>query len=156
MCQVQESSFWVVTDPTDGVLVCRYSQVWVWVGVIKLLGRMVYDQFHIGLEATPPPLPHPHHSTSALVHLVTFTYYNHYLPISVASLLGETVEENANLVVRLLIRHPECLGPALRGEGKGLLTAMEEAIILAEELDGFIPGTPAMVIEEVGGTSNQG
>ena len=34
---------------------------------------------------------------------------------------GESVEENANLVVRSLIRHPECLGPALRGEGgKGL------------------------------------
>ena len=28
---------------------------------------------------------------------------------------GESVEENANLVVRLLIRRPECLGPALRG-----------------------------------------
>nr|VZI27969.1 unnamed protein product [Spirometra erinaceieuropaei] len=31
---------------------------------------------------------------------------------------GETVEENANLVVRLLIRRPECLGPALRGGTK--------------------------------------
>ncbi|TNN17701.1 Ryanodine receptor isoform 2 [Schistosoma japonicum] len=31
---------------------------------------------------------------------------------------GETVEENANLVVRLLIRRPECLGPALRGGSK--------------------------------------
>ena len=30
---------------------------------------------------------------------------------------GESVEENANLVVRHLIRKPECLGPALRGEG---------------------------------------
>ncbi len=28
---------------------------------------------------------------------------------------GESVEENANLVVRLLIRRPESLGPALRG-----------------------------------------
>lgn len=28
---------------------------------------------------------------------------------------GESVEENANLVIRLLIRKPECLGPALRG-----------------------------------------
>lgn len=33
-------------------------------------------------------------------------------------ILGETVEENANLVVRLLIRRPECLGPALRGGSK--------------------------------------
>ncbi|KAM7538970.1 hypothetical protein Aperf_G00000057777 [Anoplocephala perfoliata] len=31
---------------------------------------------------------------------------------------GESVEENANLVVRLLIRRPECLGPALRGGTK--------------------------------------
>uniref|UniRef100_A0A3Q1EA25 Ryanodine receptor 2 n=1 Tax=Acanthochromis polyacanthus TaxID=80966 RepID=A0A3Q1EA25_9TELE len=42
---------------------------------------------------------------------------------------GESVEENANVVVRLLIRRPECFGPALRGEGgDGLLAAMEEAI----------------------------
>uniref|UniRef100_A0A8C5ALD5 Ryanodine receptor 2 n=1 Tax=Gadus morhua TaxID=8049 RepID=A0A8C5ALD5_GADMO len=42
---------------------------------------------------------------------------------------GESVEENANVVVRLLIRRPECFGPALRGEGgNGLLAAMEEAI----------------------------
>ena len=32
---------------------------------------------------------------------------------------GDSVEENANLIVRLLIRRPECLGPALRGEGGG-------------------------------------
>ena len=58
------------------------------------------------------------------------------------------MEENANLVVRLLIRHPECLGPALRGEGKGLLVAMEEAILLSDEADRFTaPGTPAMTIE---------
>lgn len=40
---------------------------------------------------------------------------------------GESVEENANLVIRLLIRRPECLGPALRGEGEGLLQAIIEA-----------------------------
>lgn len=40
---------------------------------------------------------------------------------------GESVEENANLVIRLLIRRPECLGPALRGEGEGLLRAITEA-----------------------------
>lgn len=37
------------------------------------------------------------------------------------------MEENANLVIRLLIRRPECLGPALRGEGEGLLRAIIEA-----------------------------
>uniref|UniRef100_A0AAN0LPN8 Ryanodine receptor n=1 Tax=Polyphagotarsonemus latus TaxID=1204166 RepID=A0AAN0LPN8_9ACAR len=44
---------------------------------------------------------------------------------------GESVEENANLVIRLLIRRPECLGPALRGEGEGLLQAIKDAIILS-------------------------
>jgi hypothetical protein len=41
--------------------------------------------------------------------------------------VGESVEENANLVIRLLIRRPECLGPALRGEGEGLLRAIIDA-----------------------------
>lgn len=44
---------------------------------------------------------------------------------------GESVEENANLVIRLLIRRPECLGPALRGEGEGLLQAIKDAINLS-------------------------
>jgi len=49
-------------------------------------------------------------------------------------LTGESVEENANVVVRLLIRRPECFGPALRGEGgNGLLAAMEEAIKISED-----------------------
>uniref|UniRef100_A0A8D0DC73 Ryanodine receptor 2 n=1 Tax=Sander lucioperca TaxID=283035 RepID=A0A8D0DC73_SANLU len=48
---------------------------------------------------------------------------------------GESVEENANVVVRLLIRRPECFGPALRGEGgDGLLAAMEEAIKISQDL----------------------
>ncbi|XP_053540880.1 ryanodine receptor 2 isoform X2 [Ictalurus punctatus] len=47
---------------------------------------------------------------------------------------GESVEENANVVVRLLIRRPECFGPALRGEGgNGLLAAMEDAIKISED-----------------------
>ncbi|XP_042194266.1 ryanodine receptor 3 isoform X3 [Callorhinchus milii] len=47
---------------------------------------------------------------------------------------GESVEENANVVVKLLIRHPECFGPALRGEGgNGLLAVMEEAIQISED-----------------------
>jgi ryanodine receptor 2 len=41
---------------------------------------------------------------------------------------GDSVEENANLIVRLLIRRPECLGPALRGEGGGLLKATIDGI----------------------------
>ncbi|XP_061692591.1 ryanodine receptor 2 [Syngnathoides biaculeatus] len=47
---------------------------------------------------------------------------------------GESVEENAYLVLRLLIRQPECFGPALRGDGgHGLLAAMKEAISIAED-----------------------
>uniref|UniRef100_A0A8B9LM49 Ryanodine receptor 2b (cardiac) n=1 Tax=Astyanax mexicanus TaxID=7994 RepID=A0A8B9LM49_ASTMX len=47
---------------------------------------------------------------------------------------GESVEENAYVVVRLLIRRPECFGPALRGEGgDGLLATMEEAIRISED-----------------------
>ncbi|KAK1794494.1 hypothetical protein P4O66_011363, partial [Electrophorus voltai] len=47
---------------------------------------------------------------------------------------GESVEENANVVVRLLIRRPECFGPALRGEGgNGLLAVMQEAIKISED-----------------------
>ena len=47
---------------------------------------------------------------------------------------GESVEENANLVIRLLIRRPECLGPALQGEGEGLLSAVVEANNISEQV----------------------
>ncbi len=47
---------------------------------------------------------------------------------------GESVEENANLVVRLLIRRPECLGPALRGEGGGLHKAMQDGILMSLQI----------------------
>jgi len=50
------------------------------------------------------------------------------------SITGESVEENANLVIRLLIRRPECLGPALRGEGEGLLRAIIEANKMSERI----------------------
>lgn len=41
------------------------------------------------------------------------------------------------MVVRLLIRRPECFGPALRGEGgNGLLATMEEAIRISHLQDG--------------------
>ncbi|PNJ08356.1 RYR3 isoform 10, partial [Pongo abelii] len=46
---------------------------------------------------------------------------------------SESVEENASVVVKLLIRRPECFGPALRGEGgNGLLAAMQGAIKISE------------------------
>lgn len=56
---------------------------------------------------------------------------------------GESVEENANLVIRLLIRRPECLGPALRGEGEGLLQAIKDAIAMSDQIDGEIEGKVA-------------
>lgn len=38
------------------------------------------------------------------------------------------------MVLRLLIRRPECFGPALRGDGgNGLLAAMEEAIRISDD-----------------------
>ncbi|KAM9364976.1 ryanodine receptor 2 [Pholidichthys leucotaenia] len=47
---------------------------------------------------------------------------------------GESVEENAYVVLRLLIRRPECFGPALQGDGgNGLLAAMEEAISISND-----------------------
>ncbi|KHJ43416.1 RIH domain protein [Trichuris suis] len=53
---------------------------------------------------------------------------------------GECVEENANLVIRLLIRRPECLGPALKGQGEGLLRAFKDAISLSTEIHNFNSG----------------
>uniref|UniRef100_X1Z8I7 Ryanodine receptor n=1 Tax=Capitella teleta TaxID=283909 RepID=X1Z8I7_CAPTE len=47
---------------------------------------------------------------------------------------GESVEENANLVVRLLIRRPECLGPALRGEGGGLNKAVIDGTLMSLQI----------------------
>uniref|UniRef100_A0AAQ5Z5U4 Ryanodine receptor 3 n=1 Tax=Amphiprion ocellaris TaxID=80972 RepID=A0AAQ5Z5U4_AMPOC len=56
---------------------------------------------------------------------------------------GESVEENANVVVKLLIRRPECFGPALRGEGgQGLLAAMKESIKISEDPALDLPKTP--------------
>ena len=67
----------------------------------------------------------------------SMAYFSRCLSVcssSCAPLAGESVEENANVVVRLLIRRPECFGPALRGEGgNGLLAAMEEAIKISED-----------------------
>ena len=36
--------------------------------------------------------------------------------------------------MRLLIRRPECLGPALRGEGGGLLRAMQDGILMSLQI----------------------
>ncbi|XP_071378264.1 ryanodine receptor 3-like, partial [Centroberyx affinis] len=59
---------------------------------------------------------------------------------------GESVEENSNVVVKLLIRRPECFGPALRGEGgQGLLAAMKEAIKISDDPALDLPNCPAGV-----------
>ncbi|KAK5879821.1 hypothetical protein CesoFtcFv8_022902 [Champsocephalus esox] len=59
---------------------------------------------------------------------------------------GESVEENANVVVKLLIRRPECFGPALRGEGgQGLLAAMQEAINISDNPIFDLPESAASV-----------
>lgn len=56
------------------------------------------------------------------------------------------MEENANVVVKLLIRRPECFGPALRGEGgQGLLAAMKDAIKISEDPTLDLPETPSGV-----------
>ncbi len=47
---------------------------------------------------------------------------------------GESVEENANLVIKLLIRRPECLGPALQGEGEGLQSAVVSGNLMSEQI----------------------
>ncbi|OXB83885.1 UNVERIFIED_CONTAM: hypothetical protein H355_009369 [Colinus virginianus] len=53
---------------------------------------------------------------------------------------SESVEENASVVVKLLIRRPECFGPELRGEGgNGLLAAMQEAIRISENPSRDLP-----------------
>lgn len=61
---------------------------------------------------------------------------------SMLCILGESVEENSSVVVKLLIRRPECFGPALRGEGgNGLLAAMKEAIKISETPALDLPGS---------------
>ena len=75
-----------------------------------------------------------------------------YLLISilVICILGESVEENSSVVVKLLIRRPECFGPALRGEGgNGLLAAMKEAIKISETPALDLPGSVQGVSSDV-------
>ena len=72
--------------------------------------------------------------------------YSGTLLYQIFFILGETVEENANLVVRLLIRRPECLGPALRGEGGGLLKAMKDGIKMSEQIAAARDGASCMFL----------
>lgn len=41
-------------------------------------------------------------------------------------------------MIRLLIRRPECLGPALRGEGEGLLRAIIDANKVIDNINPFV------------------
>uniref|UniRef100_A0A3Q1BKA7 Ryanodine receptor 3 n=1 Tax=Amphiprion ocellaris TaxID=80972 RepID=A0A3Q1BKA7_AMPOC len=69
---------------------------------------------------------------------------------------GESVEENANVVVKLLIRRPECFGPALRGEGgQGLLAAMKESIKISEDPALDLPKTPDGISLHVSGSGEE-
>lgn len=67
---------------------------------------------------------------------------------------GESVEENANLVVRLLIRRPECLGPALRGESGtgagGLLRAMKSGITMSEQIAASRDAESSLFLQAMG------
>lgn len=68
---------------------------------------------------------------SDLILIQTYTQIN--ATVTVILFVGESVEENSSVVVKLLIRRPECFGPALRGEGgNGLLAAMKEALKISE------------------------
>lgn len=68
---------------------------------------------------------------SDLILIQTYSQIN--ATVTVILFVGESVEENSSVVVKLLIRRPECFGPALRGEGgNGLLAAMKEALKISE------------------------
>ena len=62
------------------------------------------------------------------------------------------MEENANLVIRLLIRRPECLGPALRGEGEGLMSAIITGNKLSEDIAEFFKS--GITTAEMGGQAH--
>lgn len=71
-------------------------------------------------------------------------------PVHIICVPGESVEENSSVVVKLLIRRPECFGPALRGEGgNGLLAAMKEAIKISEMPALDLPGSVHGVSSDV-------
>ena len=85
-------------------------------------------------------------------HKITFLCYLFSFFLS----LGETVEENANLVVRLLIRRPECLGPALRGEGGGLLKAMKDGVKMSEQIAAARDGAACMFLSAMNEEDDSG
>ena len=66
------------------------------------------------------------------------------------------MEENANLVVRLLIRRPECLGPALRGEGGGLLKAMKDGVKMSEQIAAARDGASCMFLSAMNDEDDTG
>ncbi|XP_046872563.1 ryanodine receptor 3 [Hypomesus transpacificus] len=69
---------------------------------------------------------------------------------------GESVEENSSVVVKLLIRRPECFGPALRGEGgNGLLAAMKEAIKISENPALDLPSAAQGVSSDISGEDEE-
>ena len=67
-----------------------------------------------------------------------------YVCVCVCVCAGEQIEENAYVVVRLLIHHSECLGPALSGESVGLCQIYEDAVEHMYDTPVFssFPGTP--------------
>lgn len=84
-------------------------------------------------------------STHAELRAYLFLHVCTYVRIA-----GESVEENSSVVVKLLIRRPECFGPALRGEGgNGLLAAMKEAIKISETPALDLPGSVQGVSSDV-------
>ncbi|KAJ7989095.1 hypothetical protein DPEC_G00315980 [Dallia pectoralis] len=69
---------------------------------------------------------------------------------------GESVEENSSVVVKLLIRRPECFGPALRGEGgNGLLAAMKEAIKISENPTLDLPSASQGISSDLSGEDEE-
>ncbi|KAJ8393523.1 hypothetical protein AAFF_G00059960 [Aldrovandia affinis] len=69
---------------------------------------------------------------------------------------GESVEENSSVVVKLLIRRPECFGPALRGEvGNGLLATMKEAISISEDPARDLPSPALLTAASSGGDEEE-
>ncbi|XP_075257500.1 ryanodine receptor 2-like isoform X3 [Convolutriloba macropyga] len=70
---------------------------------------------------------------------------------------GESVEQNAFQIVRMLVRRPECLGPALRAGGRGLLEAVAEAIDLQKTHNAILyPATASSGSEGKSGDEREG
>lgn len=60
------------------------------------------------------------------------------------------------MVVRLLIRRPECLGPALRGEGGGLLKAMKDGIRMSEQISAARDSTSGSLLSAMNDEDDSG